>query len=294
MPPGFGVLDTALVSIPIFLTLLGLIRGAPVEFASCVGCLAGIFATWLVSCIAPVQALGQPAAPLIALAAGVAVWRLVRGVSNRYGFDTRWIDVGRVFDMFAGGFMGGLRGVALVSAGCLSYAMIGVPLGLANPMRTVIYPVFLGIGSRVTSAALQAAAPVTAQLAEATPAQNMATVPLPFIAPHIGQPEPSFASNGPARFTPPPFPSAAVPPTAATGVAMGPVTQTANGPGLASLIHAFAPDAAAAPMQPMPQPQPPPAHHPDIPVRGVPVSLIETHHNILNPLGSGHRRPPHR
>ena len=189
MPPGFGLLDAALFSVPVFLTFLGLIRGAPVELASCCGCAAGIVVTWFVSCLPPVQALGQPVAPLLALLSGLVAWRIMRGLSKRFGFDTRWVEFGRIFDAFAGAVMGGTRGVAFVAAGCLSYAMIAVPLGLANPMRTVAYPVFLAVGSRVTSAAIEAAEPVRAEIAQATPAQSLATVPLPFVAPQIGTPD---------------------------------------------------------------------------------------------------------
>lgn len=53
MPPGFGILDALLVAVPISLALLGLIRGAPVELASCCGCIAGVAAAWVVSTLAP-------------------------------------------------------------------------------------------------------------------------------------------------------------------------------------------------------------------------------------------------
>ena len=103
----FGLLDTALISVPVFLTLLGLIRGAPVELASCCGCVAGIAVAWFVSCLPPLQALGQPVAPLLALLSGVVAWQIMRGLSKRFGFDTRWVDLGRLFDAFVGGAMGG-------------------------------------------------------------------------------------------------------------------------------------------------------------------------------------------
>ena len=262
MPPGFGLLDAMLVAVPVLLTLLGLIRGAPVELASCCGCIAGIVAAWAVSCLAPVQALGPPATPLLALIAGVVVWRLARGLSRRLGFDTRWIDLGRVFDSVLGGAMGALRGVALVSAGCLAYAVVCVPFGFANPVQMVAYPVFLALGSQVTSAALASAQPAAVMLSSATVPDSMASVPLPFIAPHI-DPSPT-----------------AVPATVNTYAA-------ASGSGLAALVQTIAPPAAAAPVHPSP------AFHPDIPVRDIPVSLIETHHNILHPFGYAGRRHRH-
>jgi hypothetical protein len=267
MPPGFGILDTLLVSLPIFLAILGLIRGAPVEFASCLGCLAGIAAAWAVSNIPVVHDLGQPASPLIALASGVIAWRLMRGISDRFGFDTRWIDLGRLFDSFAGFSMGGLRGVALVSAGCLAYAVVLVPLGLANPLDTVAYPVFLSVGSQVTSAVIAKLEPQTASQPETAEARSsagstsFASVPLPMVMPQI--------------------PGPAAPSAVATGLA------------LASLMHAVAPSAIAATMAPLPRGVTMPAYHPDIPVRGVPVSLIETHHNLLHPRGMFVRHAVH-
>ena len=312
MPPGFGLLDTALVSIPVFLTLLGLIRGAPVELASCCGCLAGVVAAWTVSALPFVHGLGQPMGPLLALLAGMIVWRLARGVSKRLGFDTRWIDLGRIFDSFVGGAMGALRGVAFVSAACLSYAMIFVPFGLANPIHTVVYPVFLAVGSQVTSAVIERAEPFTTKLADAGPSQSLATVPLPFTLPQIGSqigaqidapsappgqaplhaqvsaPAP-YAPLPPPPLPPPPFPSLAQAGPAQAGPAQaGPVPMPTNGPALAALLHVIAPSAAAAPTQP-----PMPVYHPDIPVRGIPVSLLETHHNILHPYGLSRRRPTH-
>ena len=285
MPPGFGLLDTALVSIPIFLMLLGLIRGAPVELASCCGCIAGVAATWLMSCLGPVQALGQPAAPLVALFAGLAVWRLVRGLSHRWGFDTRWVDLGRVFDSFVGGAMGAARGLVFVSAACLSYAVICVPLGLANPMNTVAYPVFLTVGSNVTNAVVQASKPVVATLAEQTA--------LPFVTPHAATTA-SFAAL-PLPASPPlpaaqPLPATLPLPTGASA----PLPPTANGPGLAALLRGIAPGSAVGPAQPVPQPQPIVAYHADIPIRTLPVSLIETHHNVLHPFGTAGRRRVHR
>ncbi len=279
MPPGFGLLDTALISVPVFLILLGLIRGAPVELASCCGCIAGFAMAWFVSCLPPLQALGQPAAPLLALLSGVVAWRIMGGLSNRFGFDTRWIDLGRLFDVFAGGVMGGVRGVAFVAAGCLAYAMIAVPLGLANPMRTVAYPVFLAIGSHVTSTVIEATEPVRAEIAELAPSsaassvQSLATVPLPFVAPQIGT-----AASGAARTDYVQAGYAQTSPAPSPGV-----TQQGNGPGLSALIHSIAPSAAAAPTQPRMQAVP--VYHPDVPVRGIPVGLMETHHNILHPLG---------
>ena len=292
MPPGFGLLDTALVSVPVFLTLLGLIRGAPVELASCCGCAAGIVVAWLVSCLPPVQALGQPMAPLIALLSGVVAWRAMRYLSQRFGFDTRWIEFGRMFDAFAGAAMGAIRGVVFVAAGCLAYAMIAVPFGLANPMRTVAYPVFLAVGSQVTSAVLGATEPVRAEIAQSAPAQNLATVPLPFLAPQVGA---AASGAGRAEYaqaglpTPPASPVSQ--PMAPPSTAPITVMQRENGPGLAALLHALAPSAAAAPSQPRLQPVP--VYRPEIPVRGIPVGLMETHHNILHPLGMLHR-PAHR
>ena len=255
MPPGFGILDTLLVSLPIFLAILGLIRGAPVELASCLGCIAGIAAAWAVSTVPFVHDLGQPASPLIALASGVIAWRLMRGISDRFGFDTRWCDLGRLFDSFAGFSMGALRGVALVSAGCLAYAVVLVPLGLANPLDTVAYPVFLSVGSQVTSAVIAKLEPLTATPGDTVGPQSFASVPLPLLMPQIPNTEP---------------PAAAVP-----------------GAALASLIQAVAPSAVAATMLPPARAVPMPAYHPDIPVRQVPVSLIETHHNLLHPRGIG-------
>ena len=250
MPPGFGLLDTALVSVPIFLMLLGLIRGAPVELASCCGCAAGVASAWLVSCLPPFQALGQPGAPLVALMTGLAAWWLARGVSHRFGFDTRWIDFGRLFDSVTGGVMGGIRGLAIVSTGCLSYAVICVPLGLANPIGTAAYPVFLTLGANVTHAVMEASEPVAIKIADA-----ITPVPAPV---HAALPA-----------APPPLP-------------------TANGPALAALIHVIAPEAAAASSLPLPLPLPVPRA--DSPVRGIPVSLMETHHNILHPFGMLRRR----
>ena len=264
MPPGFGILDTLLVSIPIFLALLGLIRGAPVELASCLGCIAGIAAAWAISTVPFVHDLGQPASPLIALAGGVVAWRLMRGISNRFGLDTRWFDLGRLFDSFAGFSMGGLRGVAMVSAGCLVYAVVMVPLGLTNPLETVAYPVFLSVGSQVTSAVVAKVEPLmTATPSETAGSQSFASVPLPMVMPQIGTP-------------PVPAAVAAVP-----------------GAALASLIHAVAPSAVAATMLPPPATAVP-AYRPDIPVRQVPVSLIETHHNLLHPHGIFVRHTVHR
>lgn len=274
MPSGFGLLDTALVSVPIFLMLLGLIRGAPVELASCCGCIAGVAAAWLVSCLGPVQALGQPAAPVAALVTGVVAWRLTRGLSQRLGFDTRWIDLGRGFDSFVGAVMGAARGVVFVSAACLSYAVIVVPLGLSNPIDTVSYPVFLALGSRVTSAVVEVSRPVVVTLAEQTS--------LPFVTLQSGAP-----AHVAASLAAPPLPSAALPSPPLPGSTASP--PRTNGPGLAALIHVSAPDAAAAPARPLPLA----TYHPDIPVRSVPVSLIETHHNILHPFGSM-RRGAHR
>ena len=263
MPPGFGLLDAMLIAVPVLLTMLGLIRGAPVELASCCGCMAGIAAAWAVSCLGPVQGMGQPAAPLLALAVGMVVWRLARGLSRRLGFDTRWIDLGRIFDSVVGGLMGAVRGLAIVSAACLAYAVVAVPFGLANPLQTVAYPVFLALGSQVTSAVITRAQPAAALFADTTAPDNAASVPLPFIVPHLGPPQ---AWANPA------------PPAAA-------------GPSLAALAHAVAPAAVAAPL---------PAYRPDIPirdipvrdipVRGIPVGLMETHHNILHPFGSAGRR----
>ena len=276
MPSGFGLLDTALVSVPIFLMLLGMIRGAPVELASCCGCIAGVAAAWLVSCLGPVQALGQPAAPVAALVTGVVAWRLTRGLSQRLGFDTRWIDLGRVFDSFVGAVMGAARGLVFVSAACLSYAVIVVPLGLANPADTVSYPVFLALGSRVTSAVVDVSSPVVVTLAEQTS--------LPFVAPRFGAPAPVIAP-----LAAPPLPSAVLPPPPLPGLTAQPPLPRTNGPGLAALIHVIAPDAAAAPLRPLPLA----TYHPEIPVRSVPASLIETHHNVLHPFGSM-RRGAHR
>ena len=257
MPPGFSLLDAALVSLPIFLMLLGFIRGAPVELASCLGCMVGAVAAWLVSSVPMVHGLGEPMAPLLALLGGIVTWRVVCWVSHHFGFDTRWVDLGRIFDCFVGGVMGGVRGVALVSAGCLSYAMILVPFGLANPMRTVAYPVFLAVGSQVTSAAMATADPVMAKFVDAGAGQSLATVPLPFTAPRL-----VAAQVAPL---PPPLP-------------------TVNGTGLQTLMHAIAPSAAAAPVLPIP------VYHPVVPARGIPASLMETHHNILHPFGLSRRR----
>ena len=258
MPPGFGLLDTALASIPICLAVLGLIRGAPVELASCLGCIAGIAMAWVISNIPFVHELGQPGSPLMALAGGVIAWRLVRGLSNYFGFDTRWFDLGRLFDSFLGFSMGGLRGVALVSAGCLAYGVIMVPLGLANPLQTVVYPVFLAVGSQVTSAVIAKLDSPSAPPAGESSPQSFASVPLPLTMPQIPASEP-------------PLPT---------------ITASASVPGaaLSSLIHAVAPGAIAATMMP-PQRMPRPAYHADIPVRQVPVTLVETHHNILHPHG---------
>ena len=263
MPPGFGVLDTALVSVPFLLLLLGLVRGAPVELASSVGCLAGIVAAWMVSMLAPVHLLGPTGGPLVALFAGIVAWRVVRSLSNRFGFDTRWIDLGRLFDSFAGGAMGAVRGVAFVSAGCLSYAMILVPLGLSNPLDTVAYPVFLAVGSRVTSAVIASTATLALRQGDQAWAQSLATVPLPLTAPQIASAQPQ------------PAPSA---------------QPTVPGVALASLMHAIAPAAIAAPMQPV---QAPAGIGHDIPVRGIPANLIETHHNIRQPFGATMRHPRH-
>lgn len=261
MPPGFGLLDAALISIPVGLLLLGLIRGAPVELASCVGCLVGVFAAWLISAVAPAQEFGPTVAPLIALGTGLIAWRMARGLSRRLGLDTRWVSLGGLFDSCAGGVMGGLRGVAMVSAGCLAYAVIFVPLGFANALDTVSYPVFLSVGSRVTSAAL-AVAPSTPSPGIAGSQSNFASVPLPLTMPRIP------SDGAPSRSAPP-----------VQTVSSGP------GPGLAALIHAVAPGAlagtVATPIRPIP------AYHSDFPVRSVPVSLIETHHNILHPRGIG-------
>ena len=257
MPPGFGLLDASLVSIPICLAILGLIRGAPVELASCLGCIAGIAAAWVISNIPFVHELGQPASPIVALAGGVTAWRLVRGLSNTFGFDTRWFDLGRLFDSFLGLSMGAIRGVALVSAGCLAYAVIMVPLGMADPLQTVVYPVFLSVGSQVTSAVIAKLDASSATFTGDSGSQSFASVPLPLTMPQIPASDPPL----------PAYASATVP-----GVA------------LSSLIHAVAPAAVAATMMP-PPPRPVLAYHPDIPVRQIPVSLIETHHNILHPRG---------
>ena len=253
MPPGFGILDTVLVSIPFFLAILGLIRGAPVELASCLGVLAGMAAAWAVGCVPFVHTLGEPAAPLVALASGVVVWRLARGLSQRLGFDTRWVDLGGLFDSFAGLAMGALRGVALVSAACLAYAMVFVPMGFADPVQTVAYPVFLAVGSKVTSAVI---AGVT----------NASLSPL-----DAGQPQPQAVSSIPVPVSDSTIAAVAAP-TAAPGVAF------------AALVRVVAPNALAATMQPAPSLSQPGAH-PDIPVRQVPVTLMETHHNIVHPHG---------
>ena len=254
MPPGFGLLDAMLVAVPVLLMMLGLIRGAPVELASCCGCIAGIVAAWAVSCLGPVQALGQPGAPLLALAAGTVVWRLARGLSRRFGFDTRWIDLGSIFDTVAGGLMGALRGLAIVSAACLAYAVVAVPFGFTNPVQTLAYPMFLALGSQVTSAVIARAQPAAAMLADSTAPDSVVNVPLPFIAPHIG-------------------PAAPAP---------------SNAPSLSGLAHAVVPTAVAAPIAPLAAPVP--VYHPDIPVRGIPAGLMETHHNILHPFGTAGRR----
>ena len=195
MPPGFGLLDTALVSVPVMLALLGLIRGAPVELASCCGCFVGAAAAYLVSCLAPVHALGEPVAPLLALAAGVVTWRLTRGLSERLGLNTRWIDLGGLFDSATGCVMGGIRGIALVSAACLAYAMILVPLGLANPMQTVAYPVYLAVGSQVTSAVM-----ASAKAPAGETGTTLASVPLPLTMPQITQTaqHPAYVPPAPA------------------------------------------------------------------------------------------------
>ncbi len=260
MPPGFGVLDAALVAVPIFLMLLGLIRGAPVELASCLGCVAGVIVAWLVSSIPLVHGLGQPMAPLLAVVSGIIAWRFMRGLSHRLGFDTRWINLGRLFDSFVGGLMGAVRGVALVAVACLSYQMIAVPFGLGDPMRTVAYPVYLAIGSQVTSIAVATADPMLAKLVDTGSTQSMATVPLPFTAPRL----------------------AALPPQVAIPVAA--TLPSTNGIGLQTLIYAIAPSAAAAPVQPLA------VYHPEIAARGIPVSLLETHHNLAHPFGFTHRR----
>ena len=299
MPPGFDLLDAMLVAVPVLLTMLGLIRGAPVELASCCGCIAGIVATWAVSCLGPVQALGQPAAPLVALGAGVVVWQLARGLSRRFGFDTRWVDLGSIFDSVVGGLMGALRGLAFASVGCLAYAMVAVPLGFANPVHTVAYPVFLALGSQVTSAVLARVQPAATLLANATTADTAASVPLPRTAP--------WTSTAPALAAPGVAPSPAAIPVTTAYVAP-------SGATLAAVVHTVTPPAAAISPIPMPVSHPDipmpvshpdipmpvshpdipmPVSHPDIPVRGIPVALIETHHNIMRPFGSA-GRPHHR
>lgn len=266
MPPGFSLLDAALVSAPIFLTLLGLIRGAPVELASGLGCMAGAAAAWLVGSIPMIHGLGDPMAPLLALLGGVVTWGVVCRISHHFRFDTRWIDLGRIFDSFVGGLMGGIRGVALVSAGCLSYAMILVPFGLANPMRTVAYPVFLAVGSQATSVVIATAEPVMAKFVATGAGQSLATVPLPFTALQLAAPQ------------------LAAPQLAAPQLAAVQAPSTVNGTGLQALMHAIAPSAAAAPVLPVP------LYHPVVPARGIPAGLMETQHNILNPFGLSRRR----
>ena len=252
MPPGFGVLDTVLVSIPFFLAMMGLIRGAPVELASCFGCLVGLAAAWAVGCMPSVQSLESPAGPLIALVSGVVAWRLARALSHWVGLDTRWVNFGRLFDSVLGLSMGALRGVALVSAGCLAYAMVMVPMGLANPVKTVAYPVFLAMGSRVTSTVIATVETTSlSPLASGRVQQAASLIPVPVSAPTL---------------------AAVAAPETAPGVAF------------AALVRVVAPNAIAATMLPAPR-APLASAHPDIPVRQVPLSLIETHHNILRPHG---------
>ena len=99
-------------------------------------------------------------------------------------------------------------------------------------------------------------------------AQSFASVPLPLTMPQIAAPAsaPSHASN--QAYAPNP----------------APVSASVPGAALSSLIQAVAPAAVAATMMPPPR-MPMPAYHPEIPVRQVPVALMETHHNILHPHG---------
>jgi hypothetical protein len=275
MPHGFGVLDSMLVALPVFLALFGLVRGAPVELASCLGCIAGAIAAWAVGNTVLVQGLSQPWGPLLSLGAGIVTWRLTRGLTRKLGFDTRWTSFGTLLDSVLGFGMGGLRGVAFVSAGCLAYAMIFVPLGLANPIDTVAYPVFLALGSQVTSAVVTAAAPASTQMAINTAQPSLISVPLPLLAPHIGDEPPAPA----AQSAPMPAPAS-----------LGTVAPATAGVAVASLLHALTSDAVAAPVRPGDRT----VAHPVIPVRGVPAWLVETRHNIANPYGAAIRRPRHR
>ena len=246
MPPGFGLLDTALVSFPLTLALLGLIRGGPVELASCCGCLASAAVTWIVGATPLVQALGEPTAPILALLSGIAVWHVARSAARWRRLDLHWLDLGRGFDSVAGFVMGAMRGAALAVAGCLAYAIFLVPLGLSDPAQTLVYPRFLNVGARVTGAltASRGAAEANLSVAESGTMDAFRAVPAPALS------EAQAARTGTA---------------------------------LATLLHAVAPSASAATMLP---PQVARTLQPDIPVRQFPVALIETHHNLLHPRGT--------
>ncbi len=150
MPPGFSLLDALLVSVPLCLALLGFLRGGPAELISCVGCGAALVAAWLTGAIPALRSLGQPIDLLIAGMAGLAVWSMTTTVCRLLRLDTHGLQWGHALDGVTGLSFGAFRGLVLVAAACLFYASALVPVGLANPADSIVYPVFLQAASRLT------------------------------------------------------------------------------------------------------------------------------------------------
>jgi uncharacterized membrane protein required for colicin V production len=150
VPTGFSLLDTLLVSMPLCLAILGFLRGGPAELISCIGCGAALVAAWLIGAIPALHSLGQPIDLLIAGMAGIAVWAVSGTVCRLLRLDTHALQWGHALDGVTGLTFGAFRGLVLVAAGCLFYAAALVPVGLADPAGSVVYPVLLQVASRLT------------------------------------------------------------------------------------------------------------------------------------------------
>lgn len=251
MPPGFSFLDAMLVCIPIGFAAMGLIRGAAVEMSSSLGCLVGAAAAWGLGQTSFVEALGQELGLIVALVAGVVAWRLSRRLLPSWGVGEQWTSAwGRGLDWLAGLLLGGVRGLALVCAACLACAMLAVPLGLSAPVKSVVYPVFAGLALQTLRPVLASTLPAIVPTAEAASPVRPAALP-------------------------------AVPPMHDVVDVAPPASAWALE--AAAAARALTARTSAAAM-------PPAAAQPDIPVRQLPVNLVETHHNLLHPQGSASRR----
>ncbi len=277
MPDNFGLLDALLVAVPLCLAILGFLRGGPAELSSGIGCAIGLAAAWLIASLPSVQVVGPQISLIIAAVGGIAIWRVTRTIFGMVGLDLKTRHWGHHFDSAAGLSLGAGRGVVLVAAGCVFYAAALVPMGLANPSGTVMYPWFLHMASQATNTAIPVAVASISQ--PSTALSSYAPPPLPDEA---SQPPITTATTT----TAPTATATAAPLLAPPPPAGSHWTPTLRDAGAAAVAAVAVPSIATAARQF--------AYQPPVPVRQVPPALVETHHNILHPFGGApvRRAPP--